>query len=112
MSMRNQMEELKRKYDEHLALVARKDEIKSLQGELLWSMVQDVERDYAKEKKRFEAMEEQQRKLGEEVGNATGKYEAIREKIRKLQSKITEIKETLELEKGLFLQSGMRCTTL
>lgn len=98
--LRSKLSELKRKYEEHLALVEKRAEIHQLQGEMLWSVVQDNEFDSQRQREAVEAIEEELKGVQKEASNGTAKYEAIDSKINDLQRQIVEIKEAIEVEKG------------
>lgn len=98
--MKGELDELKRKYDEHLILVEKKAEINQLQGEMLWSIVQDNEADYERQMASVEAIEKELRSVEDEANGSTAKCESILERINALQRQIFEIKEALEVEKG------------
>lgn len=98
--MKGKLDALKQKYDEHVALAAKKVEIEKLQGEMLWSVVQDSERDYEKQKANVEALEAELSSVEDQSHNDASKYEAIQGKTNALQRQIVEIKEALEVEKG------------
>lgn len=98
--VKKELDEMKRIYDEHVAIIGQKREIRELQAELMWSIVQDNEADGRKQRKKVEAIEKQIKDVEEEIAGNADRCKDVGEKIKSLQREILEIKEALQVERG------------
>lgn len=98
--VKNELTEMKRTYEEHISVLEKKNELKELQGELLWSFVKEGEANCDNYRARLKAAEEEVRAMENEITSNGDKYKAVQEKISALQRQILEIKEALQVEKG------------
>lgn len=98
--VKEELLEMKKMYEDHLSLLEKKTELRELQGELLWSIVQDSEVDCQKYKAKVEAIVEEIKSIEEEITSNAEKCKSITENLKTLQGQILEIKNVLQLEKG------------
>lgn len=98
--VKEELIEIKRTYDEHISVLEKKNELRELQGEMLWSIVKDTEADCQKYRARLKAAEEEVKAMEEEIRSNGDKYRAVGDKMSALHRQILEIKEALQIERG------------
>lgn len=97
--MEEEIAELKRKSDQHRSLADKNREVRTLEGELLWSRVRETEREYHEYKTRTEQKEIRLTEMMAKAEENEEKCRAVDEKLSELRRQIVEVKEAVEMAK-------------